>query len=189
MTFIEILLIAVSLCFDTLAVSLVGGACIKGCSLAGKVKICLFFALFQGGFTFLGWLLGATVSSYVESFDHWVAFALLAWIGGKMVKDSFGSEKRESEVNLLDTPSLCLASAATSIDAFAVGISFAMSGGFTLTGISFSCGLIAAVTALSAAVGLGGGSRIGALMGPKCNLAGGLVLIAIGIKILLEHLL
>lgn len=189
MSYFEIFLIAVSLCFDTLAVSLVGGACLKDMRLRQRVRICFFFALFQGGLTFVGWLLGDSVSRYIGRFDHWVAFALLLWIGGKMIIDSFSGSESDRDINLLDTKSLIVASIATSIDAFAVGISFAMSGGFGLAKTVVSVLIIALVTAASAAVGLRGGRRLGAVIGSGCNLAGGLVLIAIGVKILLEHIL
>lgn len=187
MSFIEILLIAVGLCFDTLAVSLVGGACLGDANVWKRAGIVLSFALFQAGFTFIGWLLGSTVSQYIEAFDHWVAFILLAYIGGKMVVEAF-SKDEEKPVNLLDTGKLVVASIATSIDALAVGISFAMLH-MPMREILFSVLVIGLVTALAAFIGLRGGERLGRLLGKKCNLIGGLILIGIGLKILLEHLL
>lgn len=189
MSYFEIFLIGVSLCFDTLAVSLVGGACLKDMRLRQRARICFFFALFQGGLAFVGWLLGESVSHYIGRFDHWVAFALLLWIGGKMIVDSFSADESDRDINLLDTKSLIIASVATSIDAFAVGISFAMSGGFALPKTIVSVLIIALVTAAAASVGLRGGRRLGDVIGSKCNLVGGFVLIAIGVKILLEHIL
>lgn len=189
MTWIEIFLIAVSLCFDTLTVSLIGGACISGIDWKKVAGIAFSFAFFQGGLTFAGWLLGASVDSYIARYDHWVAFALLAFIGGRMVKESFSGKESASSVNLLNAGSLILASIATSIDAFAVGISFAMSGDFTIGRIAGAVATIAAVTAAAAVAGLCGGRRIGNLLGPRCNLVGGCVLIAIGIRILIGHLI
>jgi len=97
MSFFEVFLIAVGLCFDTLAVSLVGGACLGDINIWKRAKILLSFALFQAGFTFIGWLLGSTVSQYIERFDHWVAFLLLAYIGGKMIIESFYEKRRGGE--------------------------------------------------------------------------------------------
>ena len=187
MNFVEVFLLAVSLCFDTLAVSLVGGACMGRLTFGKVAKILLFMALFQGGFTFIGWALGASVEQYISRFDHWVAFGLLAFIGGKMIVDAFSVQKKEKPVDLLSTGKLIIASAATSIDALAVGISLAMVG----TGIgrmAYYCTVIAAVTAIAAAIGLLGGDRIARRIGRGINLIGGLILIGIGFKILIEHL-
>ena len=187
MSFVEVFLLAVSLCFDTLAVSMVGGACMGRMTFGKVVKILLFMALFQGGFTFIGWALGASVEPYIRRFDHWVAFGLLAFIGGKMIVDTFPANKEEKPVDLLSTGKLILASAATSIDALAVGISLAIVG--TACGrMLYYCAVIALVTAVAAAIGLFGGERIGRRAGRGINWAGGLILIGIGIKILAEHL-
>lgn len=196
MSILEIFLLAVSLCFDTLAVSIVGGACITEISVWKRVKILLSFALFQAGFTLIGWLLGSTVSQYIEKFDHWIAFGLLAYIGGKMIIDAF-SKAPEAEncscetgghSDLLDTKRLIISSIATSIDALAVGISLAFIQ-MSVGRISLTVGVIGAVTALAAALGLRGGKKLGNLLGNKCNFIGGLILVALGLKILLEHLL
>lgn len=188
MSIFEIFLLAVSLCFDTLAVSMVGGACMTEINAWKRAKILLSFALFQAGFTLVGWLLGSTVSQYIERFDHWVAFGLLAYIGGKMIIDAFSKNAELEKVDLLDTRKLVVSSIATSIDALAVGISLAMlqMGGGR---IWLTVAVIGAVTALAAALGLRGGEKIGRLLGGKCNLLGGIILVALGIKILLEHLL
>jgi len=188
MSYFEIVLIALSLCFDTLAISMIGGACMNCLCFWKRLKILFFFAFFQGGLTFAGWLLGSTVSQYVEKFDHWVAFGLLAYIGGKMIAESLSKKEEGEKVDLLKTGSLIVASIATSIDAFAVGISFSMLGDFNLSKISLSTLIIALITALAAAVGLRGGEKLGSVLGKKCDFVGGIVLVTIGIKILLEHL-
>lgn len=188
MSIIEIILLAVSLCFDTLAVSMVGGACIAEINMWKRAKILLSFALFQAGFTLIGWLLGSTVSQYIERYDHWIAFALLAYIGGRMVISAFSKGKDVEKVNLLDTKKLIISSIATSIDALAVGISLAMIQ-MSTGRISLTVVIIGVVTALAAALGLRGGEKLGKLLGNKCNLLGGLILVALGVKILLEHLL
>lgn len=188
MSFVEIVLLSISLCFDTLAVSVVGGACISDIGAWKRVKIILSFALFQAGFTFVGWILGETVNWYIDSFDHWIAFGLLAYIGGKMVFDAFRKGNGAEKLDLLNTRTLILSSVATSIDALAVGISLAMiqmgTGRVLLT-----VALTGLFTALAAAVGLGGGERLSRILGRKCNIIGGVILVAIGVKILLEHLL
>lgn len=186
MNYLEIFLLAVSLCFDTFAVSLVGGACKNCFSAYDKIKIIFFFAFFQAGFTITGWALGSTVSSYIEDYDHWIAFILLLYIGGKMIIDSF-SKKEEKSVDLLSIPKLILASVATSIDALAVGVSFAFIH-ISISKMMWSGLIIAAVTAAAALAGLTGGNIIGHKIGKKANLAGGLILILIGVKILLGHI-
>lgn len=188
MSLLEIFLIAVGLCFDTLAISLIGGACMKDVSLAKRLKVLFFFAFFQGGLTFLGWALGSTVNQYIEKYDHWVAFLLLAWIGGNMIVESFKKGEEQESVDLLNTGKLVLSSVATSIDAFAVGISFAMIQ-MKLSAILEATLVIALVTAAAAEVGLRGGKKLGELIGSKCDLLGGLILIGIGVKILIEHLM
>lgn len=190
MSYIELLLIGVSLCFDTFAVSLTGGICMKTkLSVWQTLKIITVFALFQGGFTLIGWLLGTELYIYIERFDHWIAFFLLAYIGGGML---FEGRKEEcscskSKTNLLDNKNLCLLSIATSIDALAVGISLAM---VSLSPVKILVGLISIFffTALASFVGLNGGRSIGDRLGRKPEMLGGAILLIIGIKILIEHL-
>lgn len=194
MTYIELFLLAIGLCFDTFAVSLTGGICLNvRLKWLQTVKIFSFFALFQAGFAFIGWLLGYSVSTYIEKYDHWIAFLLLLYIGGKMVfeglsKEKEGEECGKNKINLLDTKQLSLLSIATSIDALAVGISLAM---INLDKVKVGVGLtmIFAVTALASLVGLLSGNRLGSRFGKKSELVGGVILIAIGVKILLEHTL
>ena len=188
MGIVEIFLVAVSLCFDTLAVSIIGGACCGGLPLAKRMKIYLSFAFVQAGFTFIGWALGASVSQYIERFDHWIAFLLLLYIGGKMIVESFSKDDAKQSVDLLDTRKLMVSAVATSIDALAVGISFAMAS-LRLLNILYASLIIGIVTALASVAGLRGGEKLGKLLGNRCNLVGGVILVAIGVKILLEHLL
>lgn len=190
MSYIELLLIGISLCFDTFAVSLTGGICMKTkLSVWQTLKIITVFALFQGGFTLIGWFLGTELYIYIERFDHWIAFFLLAYIGGGML---FEGRKEEcscskSKTNLLDNKNLCLLSIATSIDALAVGISLAM---VSLSPVKILVGLISIFffTALASFVGLNGGRSIGDRLGRKPEMLGGAILLIIGIKILIEHL-
>ncbi len=186
MNYFEIFLLATGLCFDTFAVSLVGGACAQSIPALRKVKIISFFALFQAGFTFIGWALGATVNNVIESYDHWVAFGLLLFIGGKMIIDSL-KKSEDKSVDLLDTGKLAVSSIATSIDALAVGISLAMLH-FTSARILWTLLIVASVTALASFLGLASGKQVGKWLGKKSNIIGGIILIGIGIKILIEHL-
>lgn len=190
MSYLELFLLAVGLCFDTFAVSLTGAICMNRKLKCPQIlKIIFFFALFQAALTLAGYFLGYSVSEYIRKFDHWVAFILLLYIGGKMIWESFSSKEGADagKIDLLNTKQLCLLSVATSIDALAVGISLAM---VSLSGlkIGVGTGMIFAVTALASLAGLLGGRRLGGKFGKKSELIGGIILIAIGIKILIEHL-
>lgn len=189
MSYIELFLLAAGLCFDTFAVSLTGGICTRGSLCARQIlHIILCFAVFQAGLTFAGWLLGYSVSDYISKVDHWVAFVLLGYIGGKMIVE--GCSKKEEEVSgssLLITRQLVLLSVATSIDAIAVGISLAMVR-LSFMKIGITTAMVLACTALASLAGLLGGRRLGSGIGKKSEILGGIILIAIGVKILVEHL-
>ena len=178
MSYIELFLLAAGLCFDTFAVSLTGGICTRGSLCVRQIlRIIFCFAVFQAGLTFAGWLLGYSVSDYISKVDHWVAFVLLGYIGVKM-----------SGTSLLNTRQLVLLSVATSIDAVAVGISLAMIK-LSFLKIGITTAMVLACTALASLAGLLGGRRLGAGIGRKSEILGGLILlIAIGAKILIEHL-
>jgi putative Mn2+ efflux pump MntP len=186
MSFFEILLLAIGLSFDTLAFSIVGGMCIKNLRLGQNIRIVCAFGLVQAFFLLLGWLLGGSFVHYIEAYDHWLAFVLLAFIGGKMILDS-RAPSDEKSVDLLNTSKLLLASVATSIDALAVGISMAALQ-FDVRRIVLALVTVFVVTAAASELGLKGGEWAARLIGRKSYLVGGLVLIAIGVKILIEHL-
>ncbi|MBO4657488.1 MAG: manganese efflux pump [Bacteroidales bacterium] len=186
MTFIEILLLAIGLSFDTLAFSIVGGLCIKNLKPAQNIRIISTFGLIQAVFMLAGWLLGGSFVHYIEAYDHWLAFALLLFIGGKMVLDSL-KPSEEKNVDLMNTSQLMLAAVATSIDALAVGISMAALQ-FDVRRIILALVTVFIVTAGASELGLKGGEWAARLIGKKSYLIGGLVLIAIGVKILIEHL-
>ena len=195
MSYIELLLLGVSLCFDTFAVSLTGGICMGvKLNVWQTLKIILTFALFQMGLTMVGWLLGTGFYVYIERIDHWIAFGLLIYIGGGMLLEGIrGKEESECQecgklkTNLLNTKTLCVLAVATSIDALAVGISLAM---VSLSLLKLVIGMtsIFLFTALASYIGLNGGRAMGDRLGSKPELVGGLILVAIGVKILLEHL-
>ena len=184
MSLLEIILIAVGLSMDSLAVSVTGGVVLKHCSTGSIVKIGSVMALFQAGMTIAGYLCGLSFRRLIESFDHWIAFFLLLYLGGKMIRDSLQEKDEDAKINLLCTKTLCGLGLATSIDALAVGISLAI-----LKTPLFDLALIVAVvTFLFSVSGVYFGHKIGERIDLKLDLIGGLILIGIGCKILVEHL-
>lgn len=183
MNFITILLIAIGLSMDSLAVSISGGICMKPFCMRKSLKMALTMGGFQGGMTWLGWALGIHFSSYITEFDHWIAFLLLGYLGGKMVYESFKEE--EHTAISFSNKTLFTLGIATSIDALAVGVSMA----FLKTSILFSASFIAFTTFFLSFTGVLCGFRFGQIKGLKVELLGGMILIGIGIKILIEHTL
>lgn len=191
MTWVELVLLAISLSFDTFAVSVSGGICLPNCCTRWKrVEIWMSFAIFQTLFALIGLMLGESVIGIIGSFDHWIAFGLLVYLGGKMIKDAFSSqEEGEGEcLDLMRRKTMVTMSVATSIDALAVGISLAMVE-LAVVKIVGGLGLIFLITALASIIGLRFGRFIGNRVGDKVAALGGLILISIGIKVLVEHLL
>ena len=182
---LEIVLIAVSLALDAFAVSVSSGISIPGFGGRQAVKMGIWFGAFQFGMPLAGWLLGSSVSRYIEAVDHWVAFGLLALIGGRMVWGALRSGAGEGEEAPPDLSPrrLCLLAIATSIDALAVGVSMA----FMNVPVLLSAVVIGLVAFGLSVVGGLAGRRLGALFQRRAELVGGLVLVGIGIKILLEH--
>ena len=182
---IEVFLIAVSLALDAFAVSVSSGISVPGFGWKQAVRMGLYFGFFQFAMPLIGWFLGTSVSGYIEALDHWVAFALLALIGGRMVcgarEDS--CETGSSPVELTSRRLVVLA-VATSIDALAVGVTFAFLQVNIVPAISF----IGATTFILSAIGIRIGNIFGAKYKSKAELVGGIVLILMGVKILMEHL-
>lgn len=186
MSFFEIFMIGVGLSMDAFAVAICKGLNMRKLEKMQTLVIALFFGGFQALMPFIGWLLGKQFEEYITSFDHWIAFVLLAFIGGKMIWDIF-HDKEESccESNgKLDIKELFMLAVATSIDALAVGISFA----FLQVSIGFAVGLIGCTTFVISTAGVFIGHKFGNKYEDKASLAGGIILILIGLKILLEHL-
>ena len=188
MSLLEIFLTGVALSMDAFAVSVSKGLSMKKAAPAPAAVIGLYFGGFQALMPFLGWLGGSYFRVYIETFDHWIAFLLLLLIGGKMVLDVIrGEEKDEqpgSEGFRLDHRELFILAVATSIDALAVGIAMAMDD----TNMSLACPVIGITTFVISFGGVFLGARVGSRYEEKATLAGGIILILIGVKILLEHL-
>jgi len=186
MTFTELLLTAIALSMDAFAVSTCKGLNMRKLNWKHAVMIGLFFGGFQAAMPLIGWLLGKQFEHLITSVDHWIVFALLAFIGGKMVYDALhgGEEDACGVEETLDYRQLVVLSFATSIDALAVGISFA----FLQVAVLPSVGLIGITTFVLSVLGVAIGQRFGSKYQSKATLLGGIVLILIGLKILLEHL-
>ena len=183
MEIITILILSVGLAMDAFAVSVCKGLSINKTSLKDSVIVGLWFGGFQALMPLLGYLAGINFSKYIEAFDHWIAFALLALIGINMIRESFSKEEKSESASLAPKLMFTLA-IATSIDALAVGISFA----FVNYNIVLSIICIGIITFVISALGVKIGSIFGSKYKNKAELAGGIILILIGLKILFEHL-
>ena len=178
-------MIALGLSMDAFAVSLGKGICMNKLNLRNPVVIALFFGGFQAAMPFLGWLLGRQFESYITAVDHWVAFGLLAFIGGKMIFEVLKRDRCPEKCRaILDLKELLLLAVATSIDALAVGVTFS----FLHVAILPAISLIGIITFFLSLIGVCIGFRFGIRLKSKAELMGGVVLILIGTKILLEHL-
>lgn len=187
MGFIEIFLIGVGLSMDAFAVSVCKGLGMHRINYGHAVVIALFFGVFQALMPVIGWLLGSTFAAYVTAFDHWIAFGLLAVVGGKMLWDAFHDDEDdevEQSAPKLDIRELFMLALATSIDALAVGISFS----FLEINILEAVLVIGVTTFALSFIGVVFGNRFGTRFERPSQIAGGVVLILIGLKILLEHL-
>ena len=182
MGFIELFLIAVGLSMDAFAVSVCKGLSVKKVGVKHAALAGLYFGGFQFLMPVIGYLLGFRFESVIETVDHWVTFVLLAFIGGNMIKESFG--KAEELNDDFGVKTMLLMAIATSIDALAVGITFA----FLEVQILPAAGLIGVTTFLLSFAGIYIGNVFGARYKSKAELAGGIILVLIGVKILLEHL-
>ncbi len=186
MDFATLLGIAIALAMDAFAVALSTGLILPKLTGRHLFRFGFHFGLFQALMPILGWLAGVTLRTYIESFDHWLAFGLLAFVGGKMLWEARQSDKEgPPKGDPTRGMSLVILSIATSIDALAVGLSLAILG-VTIWTPALVIGLVAGVLTLC---GMLLGRRLGQAWGTGVEIAGGLILIAIGVKILLEHTL
>jgi len=189
MNALTILTLSVGLAMDATAVSAARGCAARSVHTRDVLRVALFFGGFQALMPGIGWCLGASLGSQVSAWDHWIAFGLLGAIGGKMLWEARGDGKPASPeagsgIDLFATRVLLVLAVATSIDALAAGITLPMLDAPLL----FSLAAIGVITAALSAVGVLVGRRFGDVLGRRLDVFGGLVLIALGTKILLEHL-
>ena len=201
---ISLFFIALSLSMDAFAVSVSSGICIQALRPFHAIRASFFFGLFQFAMPLAGWYLGSVFASHIETFDHWIAFTLLAFIGGKMTIEAWkkndkcppknadvggvdgqraGTAAPAADIRSLKT--LLILSVATSIDALAVGVSLSIMG----LNIWASAAIIGGVTFAVCACGFEFGRRIGLVLEKWAQIAGGIILAGIGVKILIQHLL
>ncbi len=180
-----ILLIALALAMDAFAVSVTSGCTIRKLRLHHSFRIAAFFGVFQAIMPVAGWCAGRLAAGYIRAFDHWIAFGLLSFIGGKMIHESFVLKKEEQDrVNPLEVSVLFALAVATSIDAAAVGVSLSLLD----VNIMEPAVIIGMVTFVISFAGTWIGRKCGDFFGDKMEVAGGVVLIGIGCKILIEHI-
>jgi putative Mn2+ efflux pump MntP len=184
----EMLLIALGLSMDAFAVAVASGATMKRLHLPRALKMALFFGGFQALMPVLGWLAGLGMKSFISGIDHWIAFGLLTAIGGKMLYEAFKIKEEEDcggpKTCPFDTGTLTVLAIATSIDALAVGVTFSVLAVSIITPVL----VIGLVTFAMSVGGVKLGASGGHFFEHRMEAAGGLILIAIGLKILLEHL-
>ena len=183
MSILEVIGIGIGLAMDAFAVSICKGLSMKKIDWKKGIIIALYFGFFQGLMPVVGYLLGISFSDIVSSIDHWIAFILLSIIGFSMIKESFDDEI-EKRNDKIDFKTMIVLSVATSIDALAVGITFA----FLKTSIIIPVILISIITFIISLIGVKIGNKFGDKFQNKAELLGGIILILIGIKILVEHL-
>lgn len=182
----EILMIGIALSMDAFAIAVCKGLNMRRINKAHTALIGLFFGAFQAGMPLIGWLLGKQFERYIVSVDHWIAFGLLAFLGIRMIIEAVKEDDEDESENSdkLDLKELTLLAVATSIDALAVGITFA----FLKVNILLSVSVIGVTTFTLSVIGVIIGSKFGSKFKSKAEIAGGIILVAIGAKILLEHL-
>lgn len=189
MSLIDITFLALALAMDCFTVSIVSGVIIRKYILSIILRMAILFGLFQAMMPFIGWLGTSYFSHYIESVDHWIAFGLLAFLGGKMIKDSFGSEE-EAHFDPSKLTSQLLFAVATSIDALAVGISFACLGYKNIEQLTLPLIVIGVCSFVMSILG----NVLGVVCGKsivkrlKPEFIGGVILLLIGFRILYEHI-
>ena len=184
MSFFEVMLVALGLAMDAFAVALAAGASGRAAGPRAAFRLSFHFGLFQFLMPIAGWFGGSLVAARIAAFDHWIAFGLLGFIGARLLRSGFASGEEAKSGDPSRGLSLLMLSVATSIDALAVGLSLAMLGVHILYP-SVVIGIVAAAMTLA---GLRLGNRLGMLFGRRMEIAGGLILIGIGVRILIEHL-
>ena len=185
MSLLQIFLIGVGLSMDAFAVSVGKGLGMRKIDYKASFALAISFGLFQTFMPVIGWLLASAFAQAIQAFDHWIAFGLLALVGGKMLFDAIRGEEEEADSgSVLSFGELMVLSVATSIDALAIGITFAALGVSPFPGVV----LIGVTTFAFSLAGVVIGNRFGSAYERPAEFAGGIILIAIGIKVLVEHL-
>ncbi|QKJ24399.1 manganese efflux pump MntP [Poseidonibacter lekithochrous] len=177
----ELILIAVALAMDSVAVSIASGSKYKNINFFDVIKIALFFGIFQGLMPLLGFFMGNLFASFVDSIDHYIAFIILVYLGYRMIQEA-REDNFEDEVKDLKNKTLLILAIATSIDALAVGITFS----FNETDILYAVSLITAITFVLCVIAVYIGKFLGGFLEDKAEYLGGIILIILGFKILLE---
>ena len=189
MSIFDLLLLSVALAMDCFTVSIVSGVILRRGFSVAILRMAVLFGLFQAVMPLIGWLGTAYFSHYLEAVDHWIAFGLLMFVGGKMIKESFDDDEHES-FNPQSLRTQLLLAVATSIDALAIGISMACIGYDRISLLTVPLAMIGAASLLLSLLGYGLGVRFGRVIARrlKPELLGGLVLVFIAIKVLVSHL-
>jgi len=183
MNLFSLFLLAVGLSMDAFAVSVCKGLAMQKITLKKAGIVGLWFGGFQGLMPLIGYLIGSSFQQYITAIDHWIAFGLLAFIGLSMIKEALGGDEEDADASL-GIKTMFLLAVATSIDALAVGVTFAFLQVSILPAVSF----IGIITFLLSAIGVKVGNHFGLKYKTKAEIAGGVILLLIGFKILLEHL-
>ena len=183
MELLTVLLISIALAMDAFTVSVGVGTCCLVESHRGKLRLAAHFGIFQAGMAALGWVMGETIVGYVAQLDHWIAFGLLAYVGVNLIRAGLGQKEEAFESDPSTGKTLVVLSVATSIDAFAVGLSIALLG----IPVLLSVVSIGVVALLLSVVGLVAGARLGERFGKRMEVLGGLILLGIGLRIVVTH--
>jgi putative Mn2+ efflux pump MntP len=183
MSFFTLFLLGIALSMDAFAVAVCKGLALRRINVSNALTVGLYFGLFQAGMPLLGYLLGSLFYAKVAVFDHWIAFILLGIIGARMIQESFSKEEKPESASL-SVPNMLLLAIATSIDALAVGITFA----FLNVNIYYAITIIGVTTFSLSVAGVKIGSIFGTKYKSRAEFVGGAVLIVLGVRILFQHL-
>jgi manganese efflux pump family protein len=181
---IQLLVISISLALDALSVSVAGGIKTQKAKASDAFKIAVFFGGFQLIMPLIGWSIGVSLQNIFANIDHWVAFFLLLIIGVKMITESFQNKKEKEKLNILKTKTLFFLAIATSIDALIVGVTL----DYIRMPLLLSVVCIGVITFILSFIGFLFGKKLGTFFEGKIEILGGIALIGLGIKILIEHL-
>lgn len=184
MGLIELILIGVGLSMDAFAVSVTNGLCCKNINIRGTIATGVCFGVFQGLMPMIGYFLGVGFSKYITAFDHIIALILLGFIGGQMIWEAVKKDDGDNKENILTAKMLLMQGIATSIDALAVGVSFAA---LKDVNIIFAAVSICCITCAFSIVGVKIGKKSGDFLNSKAQFVGGIILVGIGVKIFIEH--